>query len=163
MPRSTPRVKRTLHHDFATLEAQAPSAAKGDGQLETHLASASDGIGLKCARCGEEHELLEIAFGLPDDYSLVPPGEQAARGMATDDLCMLDSRCFIRGVLPLPVWGEGREYCFGVWAEVTPDALRRCIEVYSGASRARNRRSLGGWRMGSRHTSRPSDCRLACN
>ena len=88
---------------------------------------------VRCASCGEEHELDEgeIGYDLPDDFFALSAEERKRRGRANADLCELDDRRFIRGVLPLPILGEGRTFGWGVWAEVSPDAFNRYYEIYS--------------------------------
>lgn len=102
------------------------------------VAVAPDGTKFRCAMCGSEHEVSEreIAFGLPDDYFALAPEERDSRGMATDDFCVLGSRCFIRAVLPIPIPAEGREYCWGLWAEVSPRAFKRYLDLYSDEKQA---------------------------
>jgi len=96
---------------------------------------------LRCSTCGEEHDLDsgEIGYDLPDDYFALSAEERTARGKANTDLCELDGRHFIRGVLPIPVLGENRSFGWGVWAEVSPDAFRRYYELYSNPDQGSER------------------------
>ena len=102
------------------------------------VAVAPDGTKFRCAMCCSEHDVSEheIAYALPDDYFVLPPEERERRGMANDDLCVLGGRFFIRAVLPIPIPEEGREYCWGLWAEVSLKAFKRYLDLYSGDRQA---------------------------
>jgi hypothetical protein len=81
---------------------------------------------IRCAACGNSHDLseLEPSFDRPDAYFTIPESERARRALNTNGLCAIRGeggdplRCFIRVVLPVPVRGESRRFCWGVWAEV---------------------------------------------
>jgi len=68
---------------------------------------------------------------MPDEFFALSPHERSRRGFHNLDLCDFDGRFFIRGVLPLPVIGQRRDFGWGVWAEVSRDAFRRYVELYS--------------------------------
>jgi hypothetical protein len=76
---------------------------------------------VKCSQCGELHDLrnMEVAYALPDAYFELTEEEREARGSATPDFCQLDERYFVRSVAPVPVIGEERPYCWGIWVEVS--------------------------------------------
>ena len=88
---------------------------------------------IHCAECGEEHDLSagEIGFSLPDAYHVLDEGERTRRGEADSDLCRLDDRRFIRGTVCLPILGEGRSFCWGVWAEIARTSFKRYLELFS--------------------------------
>lgn len=87
---------------------------------------------LRCPTCGEEYEPAEGEVGCawPQDYFALSAAERARRGRGTSDLCRLDDRCFIRGVILLPVIGEQRDFGWGVWAEVRESAFERYAAIY---------------------------------
>ncbi len=93
---------------------------------------------VKCADCGEEHDLSEgeIGYSLPDAFFALSEGERKARGWADPDLCQVENRHFIRGALMLPVRGESREFAWGVWAEVGQTSFDRYRELYSDPAQA---------------------------
>ena len=81
---------------------------------------------VRCVTCGEEHDLNEIepSFDRPDAYFDVPIADRARRTFNEPALCVLweisdqPRRHFLRVVLPIPIRGESRNYCWGVWVEV---------------------------------------------
>jgi hypothetical protein len=81
---------------------------------------------IRCAACGHSHDLseLEPSFDRPDAYFDIPEPERAARSVNTTGLCAIRGegmdplRYFVRVVLPVPVRGESRRFCWGTWAEV---------------------------------------------
>jgi len=89
-----------------------------------------------CDKCGKGHPRAEseIFFKRPDPFLEVPEEQRDARTKADDDLCMIDrTRFFVRCVLPIPVSDGGKDYCWGVWAEVTEASFRRILELWSAA------------------------------
>ncbi len=89
--------------------------------------------GIRCASCGKEHNLseLEPSFDRPDAYFEVPAGDRAARTLNTAGLCAIrgadaePNRYFVRVVLPVPVRGEARRFCWGIWVEVSEEDFVR--------------------------------------
>lgn len=89
---------------------------------------------VRCPKCGNEHDLWEseVGFDLPDEVFALPHADRQQRARSTTDLCVLDDeRHFIRAVLLIPVRGEGREFGWGVWAEVSPAAYARYKHLWS--------------------------------
>jgi hypothetical protein len=87
-----------------------------------------------CATCGKAHARAdtEIFFKRPDPFLEVPEAERGARTKVDDDLCMIDeTRFFVRTILPIPVTDGGKDYCWGVWAEVEEPGFRRVLELWS--------------------------------
>lgn len=92
---------------------------------------------VRCPKCGSEHDLWEseVGFDLPDDVFSLPHAERQQRSRATPDLCVLDAtRHFIRVVLPIPVRGEGRDFGWGVWAEVSSASYDRYRQLWDSPS-----------------------------
>jgi len=93
-----------------------------------------------CATCGRTHPVTEseLAFGLPDVVFDLPESERAERCKIGEDIVSLDDRTFfLRGLLPLKVAGRAREYCIGVWAEVSEDVLNRVLELWDDPDQGR--------------------------
>lgn len=93
-----------------------------------------------CATCGRAHPVTEseLAFGLPDVVFDLPESERAERCKIGEDIVSLDDRTFfLRGLLPLKVAGRAREYCIGVWAEVSEDVLSRVCELWDDPDQGR--------------------------
>lgn len=85
-----------------------------------------------CGTCGETHAGLptDHAFKLPDAVWAVPEPERSARAKHTPDLCRLDQRHFIRGVLHVPLREAGDSFGWGVWVEVDRAAFDRYLALY---------------------------------
>lgn len=74
-----------------------------------------------CSVCGERHDtrLLDIRLGLPDDIHALDDGERRRRAWLADDFAVLDeTRCFVRGLLELPIPELDARFAFGAWVEV---------------------------------------------
>lgn len=85
-----------------------------------------------CSICGETHAGLttDWAYTLPDEVWALSEADRAARAKYDTDLCLLDDRCFIRCILPVPLLeGEGA-FCWGAWAEVARASFDRYVELY---------------------------------
>jgi hypothetical protein len=93
---------------------------------------------VRCASCGEEHDLsdLEPGFTHPDAYLEVPPEDRHWRTLGgKDERTVRDDedsppRYFFRCVLPVPVHGEPDPRCWGVWVEVDHAAWTRVRELW---------------------------------
>jgi hypothetical protein len=88
--------------------------------------------GFVCAQCGTLHEGLptDRGFKLPDDVWAIPEEEREARAKWSTDLCDMDGRYFIRGVLYVPLTERNDEFGWGVWAEVERSVFIRYLEVF---------------------------------
>jgi hypothetical protein len=81
---------------------------------------------IHCAGCGKSHDLsdLEPSFSRPTAYFGLPEDERSERTMNTAGLCAIrgegtdPDRFFVRVLLPVPIRGESRKFCWGIWAEV---------------------------------------------
>jgi hypothetical protein len=96
-----------------------------------------------CSSCGIEHDLsdLEPSFERPDAYFEIPCEERAARSWNADTMCVLHDpdapdRHFLRVVLPIPVRGEERWFCWGVWVEVTEADLTTVYDHWNDPDQA---------------------------
>jgi hypothetical protein len=81
---------------------------------------------VKCAQCGEEHDLsnLEPSYARPDAYFGVPPEERSTRTSFSvgegriRDAEDTERRHFLRVLLRIPIRGEQQTCAWGVWVEV---------------------------------------------
>ena len=86
-----------------------------------------------CECCGQRHEglPLNIGFKFPIDYLDVPKRQRKKRCELTSDWCIIDrKRCYLRGVLAIPLRDAGDEFTWGLWAQVSAKDLRRYRDTY---------------------------------
>lgn len=87
----------------------------------------------RCSVCGTEHPKneLELYYVRPDPVFALSKREREKRCKESDDLCTIDSqRCFVRGLLPLPVHGWDHPYQVGIWVEVSEADFQRIRELW---------------------------------
>lgn len=97
-----------------------------------------------CARCGVEHDLsnVEPSYRRPDLWFTVPEHERSMRIRDGNDACGIralddsERRYFLRVRLPMPVRGESRACCWGLWVEVSEQALQRVRELWDDPRQA---------------------------
>lgn len=94
-----------------------------------------------CAKCGEEHELLDPTFRRPEAFVELDTHSQDAHAKANDDLCSIElpgeaARYFVRGTLPVPVEGHAEGVWWGLWAEISEAAFQRTLELWSDPNQA---------------------------
>src|SRR5262245_12792016 len=77
---------------------------------------------VRCSTCGREHrkdELPDIGMHAPDPYLAVPEEERAERTTFTVDRCTVidddGEHYFIRGVIYIPIHGQGEPFGLGAW------------------------------------------------
>lgn len=99
---------------------------------------------MKCATCGEEHDLLEPTCRRPDAVVSLPAGERAARVKEGDDLCAIWAkadgeahRYFVRCRLPVGLLDADGETAWGIRAEVGEADFRRIVDMWSDPNQAR--------------------------
>lgn len=97
---------------------------------------------MKCATCGEEHDLLDPTFLRPDAVVRLP-AEERARVQSNNDLCRIRSvsgleqdRYFVRCVLPVPLLDAGSDIAWGLWVEVVEADFRRVLDTWSDPDQA---------------------------
>jgi hypothetical protein len=100
---------------------------------------------VRCPKCGKEHDLWEseVGFDLPDEVFALPRPARQERAKSTTDLCVLDERCFIRVVLLVPVRGEGRDFGWGVWVEVSQADYSRYKQLWDSPDQRHEPRFAG--------------------
>lgn len=74
-----------------------------------------------CGFCGKDHPAQESekAYRLPDDVFAIGEDERESRCRIAKHFCQFDERIFVRGLIPVPIHGTDRLYCWGVWAETS--------------------------------------------
>ncbi len=89
--------------------------------------------GFVCRQCGSTHDGLttDIGFKLPDDVWAIPKEERESRATFNSDVCRFEGRCFIRGILYVPIVGRNESFAWGVWAEVEKRIMMRYVEIFS--------------------------------
>ena len=99
---------------------------------------------MRCSVCGVDHPIEEIepAFARPDAYVTLSSEHREANAKANEDLCRIDDpaggvpRQFVRAVLPVNVEDRNVPIRWGLWVEVSEDAFRRILELWSVAEQA---------------------------
>ena len=98
---------------------------------------------MKCATCGEDHDLLDPTFRRPEAVVSLPKAERAARVKESDDLCALwaaseaeSHRYFVRCVLKVALLDAEGEAAWGLWAEVGEADFRLIVEKWSDPQQA---------------------------
>ncbi|RDX38949.1 DUF2199 domain-containing protein [Vibrio campbellii] len=76
---------------------------------------------MKCGCCGKEigDFVFDKSYQMPDEIWELSDEIRDERAKIHSDLCRLDSRYFIRGVLYLPVHAVKKCFGWGVWVEVS--------------------------------------------
>lgn len=73
-----------------------------------------------CGVCGQAHEGLSHDFGwkLPDELWLLPEDVRQEKLDWSPDASYHEGRWFVRGVLYVPINDTGRQWGWGIWAEI---------------------------------------------
>jgi len=89
--------------------------------------------GFECSVCGQWHDRLPFSYSVktPHAVAAIPPAERDRRVVFTLDQCVIDDREFyLRGRIPVPVWGKRDPFIWGVWARVSPQDFVRTNELW---------------------------------
>jgi hypothetical protein len=93
-------------------------------------------VGFRCARCGEWHDELPMAF------AVAAPAywEQASRlsrlkGRLSDEQCEIDGHRFVRARIVLPVHDADTDFEWGVWVSLSEESYRRATELWEAEGR----------------------------
>ncbi|MGB0580301.1 MAG: DUF2199 domain-containing protein [Limisphaerales bacterium] len=87
----------------------------------------------ECMDCHDADEQLPKCFGpkAPDAYAGIPETERADRGVLDGELCIIDGNTFfVRGCLDLPIQGTDETFRWLVWASLSQESFRRCVELW---------------------------------
>src|SRR4051794_9762041 len=94
---------------------------------------------IRCAECGEEHDLsgIDPTYWRPDALLALNESERAARVKHTKDYCIIHAvdangppRCFVRGVLPVVIRGQSENLGWGLWVEMHPPEFDRVWNLW---------------------------------
>jgi hypothetical protein len=92
--------------------------------------------GFRCARCGEWHDELPMAF------TTAAPAywEQAGRwsrlkGVLGEEQCEIDGHRFVRARIVLPVRDAPADFEWGVWVSLSEESYRRTGELWEQEGR----------------------------
>jgi hypothetical protein len=93
---------------------------------------------MKCATCGEEHDLLEPSFRRPEAVVSLSTEERAERVKENDDLCAIWAaseserhRYFVRCLLKVRLLDAEDDTAWGLWAEVEEADFHRILGRWS--------------------------------
>jgi hypothetical protein len=97
-----------------------------------------------CRTCGEWHEgTPDLAFAAPDYYAgLDEAGKKKAK--LSSDVCIIDKDYFVRGVIEIPVLGQGQSFGWGAWVSLSERNFRRYVELFE-ADRGSGEGPYFGW------------------
>jgi len=87
---------------------------------------------MKCSCCGKDigEFTFDNSYQMPDEVFSLNEGERESRAQIDSDLCRLDDRYFLRGVVYLPVNDSDKEFGWGIWAEVSEDRFFEYVRNY---------------------------------
>jgi hypothetical protein len=96
---------------------------------------------MRCATCGEDHDVLEPTFRRPDVIFAMTADEKQGRVFETDDVCALrgrdtPDRFFVRGVLPVRLLDGPGTTGWGIWAEVGEEEAATIYRHWSDPDQA---------------------------
>lgn len=107
-------------------------------------------MNVRCATCGESHDLAEISLGAdaPAQWEMISEAE-LANSELTRDQCIIRSadgatHLFVRGCLEVPIRGTTRSFSWGVWVSLSEASFSEMSEHWDDPLRT----SLGpyfGW------------------
>lgn len=101
--------------------------------------------GYRCRRCGEWHDELPFTYhaAAPAYWS----SERAADpgSVLGEEQCVIEpDQFFVRGLVPLPVTDDERDFEWGAWASLSQDSFERMSAVWEQPGRERER-PVFGW------------------
>lgn len=82
---------------------------------------------------------MDIRFDRPDAFLLIPPGDRPRLTLDGDDACAIRNRddtqrhYYLRVALPIPIQGETKPFCWGIWVEVASNDFQRVFELWDDA------------------------------
>lgn len=88
---------------------------------------------VKCPCCEKMVQAtdVELSYKLPDDIACMDEEEREESCEYTDDYVVCEDKYFyLRCILPLQVQDAGREYCIGVWVQVSPNSFNKAWELW---------------------------------
>ena len=94
---------------------------------------------VKCPCCEKlvPSDQIELAFRRPDAIAALDEEEREAKCKYNDDIYIYQGKhFFIRCVLPLPVHDTGRDYCLGVWIQVSENSFNKIWDLWDDESQS---------------------------
>jgi len=88
---------------------------------------------VKCPCCDKmvPADNIELTFIRPDDIAAMEEEEREQTCKYDEDIYICEEEYFyLRCILPLPVHDTGRNYCLGVWVQVSEKSFNRICEVW---------------------------------
>ena len=87
---------------------------------------------MNCSCCGKDITtfVLDRAYQMPDAIWRISPAERLARAQIDADLCKLDDRYFLRGIIRIAIQGSDKSFEWGVWAEVQGEDFFSYVRTY---------------------------------
>ena len=80
---------------------------------------------------------IELTYRLPDAIASMSKEDIDSRCKYTNDYVVCDNEYFyLRCILPLPVHDTGRDYCLGVWAQISPNSFNKVWELWDDPNQA---------------------------
>ncbi|WHZ36986.1 DUF2199 domain-containing protein [Sagittula sp. MA-2] len=87
-----------------------------------------------CPCCGRTFGgVFDIGFEEPEDWPHSPRIDDdvtVGNDRLTAELCRIDSRHFLRAVLPLPIRGADETFHFGLWVEVSAETFHDYVATF---------------------------------
>lgn len=81
---------------------------------------------------------VELTYRKPDPIASMCEDEIESQCKYTNDYYVCDDEYFyIRCVLPLPVHDTGKDYCLGVWAQVSPNSFNKIWELWDDENQSK--------------------------
>lgn len=91
---------------------------------------------MKCASCGADHEVLDVAFEVPTAYALLSEEARQSRAKCSSSLCRItsddgDTRCFVRCVMEVRLLDHSETTAWGFWACLEREHFKRVVELWN--------------------------------
>jgi hypothetical protein len=102
---------------------------------------------VKCPCCDKLVSIsdLELSYRKPDPIATMDESEIYSRCRYSSDYFVCDDEYFyIRAVLPIPVHDTGRDYCIGVWVQVSQKSFSRIWDLWDDPEQSREPPFRGG-------------------
>ena len=96
---------------------------------------------IKCPCCGKlvPGNDIELSYIRPDDLARLDQCEIDEHCQFSEDYYIYTNQYFfLRCVLPLPVNGRDREYCIGVWVQLSEDNFSTVWELWDDVNQQNN-------------------------
>ncbi len=88
-----------------------------------------------CSKCGDQHDLDELSFGIdyPLQWTLLNEQEKSLSDLGSDQ-CVIQSSegtsYYIRACLEIPVIGRQNAFVFGVWCSLSENSMHEMCDYW---------------------------------